>query len=71
MHSGIKILIMRRTYPELQENHISPILKMVPPEVAAYNATTHVMTFVNGSTIKFGHWAGEESENEYNGLEYD
>ena len=71
MHSGIKILIMRRTYPELQENHISPILKMVPPEVASYNATTHVMTFINGSTIKFGHWQGEESENEYNGLEYD
>ena len=71
MHNGIKILIMRRTYPELQENHISPILKMVPPEVASYNATTHVMTFINGSTIKFGHWQGEESENEYNGLEYD
>ena len=44
---------------------------MVPPEVASYNATTHVMTFINGSTIKFGHWQGEESENEYNGLEYD
>ena len=23
------------------------------------------------STIKFGHWVGEQSENEYNGLEYD
>lgn len=68
---GIKILIMRRTYPELEENHIRPIVKMVPRELATYNATTHLMTFHNGSTIKFGHWAGDASEDEYNGLEYD
>ena len=44
---------------------------MVPREAASYNATTHLMTFHNGSTIKFGHWAGDASEDEYNGLEYD
>lgn len=70
-NAGIKILIMRRTYPELEENHIRPIVKMVPPEIASYNATTHLMTFSNGSTIKFGHWQDEASEDEYNGLEYD
>ena len=68
---GIRILIMRRTYPELEENHIRPIVKMVPRELASYNATTHLMTFHNGSTIKFGHWSGDASEDEYNGLEYD
>ena len=68
---GIKILIMRRTYPELEENHIRPVVKMVPRELASYNATTHLMTFRNGSTIKFGHWGGDASEDEYNGLEYD
>lgn len=68
---GIKILIMRRTYPELEENHIRPLTKMVPPQLASYNATTHLMTFQNGSTIKFGHWSGDQSEDEYNGLEYD
>ena len=70
-NDGIKILIMRRTYPELQENHITPILKMVPPEVASYNATNHIMNFANGSSIKFGHWSGEESEQEYQGIEFD
>lgn len=68
---GIRILIMRRTYPELEENHIRPIVKMVPPQIASYNATTHLMQFQNGSTIKFGHWSGDASEDEYNGLEYD
>lgn len=68
---GIKILMMRKTYNELEENIIRPILRMLDMSVYSYNATTHLMSFENGSTIKFGHWAGEESENEYNGLEYD
>ena len=46
-------------------------MRAVPPELASYNGTSHLMTFENGSIIKFGHWAGDESENEYNGLEYD
>lgn len=68
---GIKILIMRRTYGELEQNHIHPILKMVPNGVSRYNATSHLLTFYNGSSIKFGHWSGEQSEDEYNGLEWD
>lgn len=68
---------MRAHYPELEQNHINPIKKLVAPlGIATYNGTHHIMTFDLGddlpeSTIKFGHWAGEESENEYNGLEYD
>ena len=68
---GIKILIMRRTYGELEKNHIRPIIAMVPRELASYNATTHLMTFHNGSTIQFGHWAGVTSEQEYQGIEFD
>lgn len=71
LNPGIRILIMRCHYPELEENHIRPIVKAVPPELASYNGTSHRMTFENGSVIKFGHWSGEESEKEYNGLEYD
>ena len=70
-NEGIKILIMRRTYNELEENHIRPIIKMVPQALASYNGMMHVMTFYNGSTIKFGHWAGDASEQEYQGQEYD
>lgn len=68
---GIKILIMRQTYPAVESNHIEPIKRMVPPELASYNGTTHTMTFTNGSIIRFGHWNGEDSEREYNGQEYD
>lgn len=68
---GIRILIMRRTYPELEENHIRPILKLAPKEHFVYNGSSRLMTFANGSTVKFGHWSGEMSEQEYQGLEFD
>ena len=67
----IKILIMRRTYTELEENHIRPIVKQVDRKIGAYNGSTRVMTFFNDATIKFGHWAGEQSELEYQGQEFD
>lgn len=71
LNPGIRILIMRCTYPELEENHIRPIVKILPPEVGSYNGSTHLLSFQNGSTIRFGHWNGEMSEQEYNGQEYD
>ena len=71
LNPGIRILIMRRTYPELEENHIRPIIKLAPQQLCSYNGSTRIMTFTNGSTIKFGHWAGEQSEQEYQGLEFD
>ena len=70
-YPGIRILIMRCTYPELEENHIRPLCKFVPPELASYNGTHHLMSFTNGSIIKFGHWSGDASESEYQGQEYD
>ena len=77
MYPGIKILIMRAHYPELQQNHINPIKALVAPlQICTYNDRDKILTFDLGagkppSTIKFGHWVGEQSEDEYNGLEYD
>lgn len=61
---GIRISMIRCHYPELEENLIKPILKWVPQEMFRYNGTTHLMTFSNGSEIKFGHWDGAAAENE-------
>lgn len=68
---GIRILIIRRTYPELQSSHIEPICRMVPCSLAAYNVSLRQMNFVNGSVIRFGHYNGTGSEMEYQGQEYD
>lgn len=71
-YAGIKILIIRRTYPELQSNHIEPICKLVPQELATYNIQLHQMYFVNGSIIKFGHFQSyAAASQEYQGQEYD
>ncbi len=70
-YDGIRMLIVRRTYPELQANHIEPIVRLMPPAAASYNATSHTIYFINGSVIKFGHYSGDVSETEYQGQEYD
>ena len=68
---GIRILILRRTYPELQSNHIEPVMKMVPPELGTYVASRYTLYFINGSTIRFGHYNGAAAELEYQGQEFD
>lgn len=69
-YEGIRILIVRREYPELEQNIILPMRKMIPPEVATYNGSMRMMFFVNGSVIKFGHY-GNGDDIEYQGQEYD
>ena len=44
--------------------------KMIPPELASYNGQMRMLFFVNGSTIKFGHY-GPRDDDEYQGIEYD
>ena len=67
-YPGIRILIIRRTYPELQQNHIEPIIKMVPSAIGSYNGSLRTMYFTNGSYIKFGHGQSTTAiETEYQG----
>ncbi len=69
-YPGIRILLVRRQYPELEQNLILPILKLVPPEVASYNGQMKTLFFLNGSIIKFGHY-DKGDDLEYQGQEYD
>ena len=71
-YPGIRILILRRTYGDLQGNHIEPMQKLVPAQLATYNIQLHQMYFTNGSIIKFGHFNSYTSAfQEYQGQEYD
>ena len=71
-YPGIRILIIRRTYPELQSNHIEPMLKLVPSALATYNVQQKQFYFINGSIIKYGHFQSYQSAvTEYQGQEYD
>lgn len=68
--AGIKVLIIRRTYPELVNNHINPLILELHG-VARYNKTDKVFTFANGSTIKFGYCNADKDLMQYQGAEYD
>ena len=70
-YPGITILIVRRTYPDLENSIISPLVKMIPPGLGTYNSQMHTVFFANGSIIKFGHYQGTGSASEYQGQEYD
>lgn len=69
-YAGIKILIVRRTYPELINNHI----KVLRPEllgIATYNDKDKVLKFVNGSTINFAYCDHDKDLDRLQGQEYD
>ena len=73
---GIKILIMRRTYPELLANHIDP-LKNLLNGIARYNGTEHKFTFPlqpgadEHSTISFRQCERDDDLRKIQGHEYD
>ena len=52
-YEGIRILIVRRTFPQLRENHINPMRKELHG-VAKYKESSRTFTFANGSVIVFG-----------------
>lgn len=68
---GIKILIVRKTYKELTNNHIVPLQQMLPSAVAKFNKTDKVFTFNNGATIWFGYCNSDSDLDQYQGAEYD
>ena len=69
-YPGIKILITRKTYRELLNNHIAPLLSLLAG-VARYNKSDKCFTFPNGSTIWFGYCANDTDLGQYQGAEFD
>ena len=67
---GIKLLIVRRTYAELINNHINPLREELNG-IARYNKTDKIFVFSNGSTIKFGYCNNDKDLDQYQGAEYD
>ena len=69
-YAGIRILIVRRTYPELINNHIN-ILRTELLGIAKYNDKDKVLKFDNGSTINFTYCAKDQDLDRLQGVEYD
>lgn len=69
-YAGIKLLIVRRTLRELQNNHIDPLRRELAG-IAQYRATDRRFEFPNGSTLTFGYCASDADCGQYQGAEYD
>lgn len=69
-YPGIRILITRKTYRELMNNHIAPLLAMLNG-IAKYNKSDKQFLFPNGSSIWFGYCANDGDLGQYQGAEYD
>ena len=69
--AGIKILIIRKTYTDLRDNHILPLRADLPSELAPYKESDKAFCFQNGSRIKCSYFANDADALQYQGQEYD
>lgn len=69
-HDGISVLIIRRTYNELRDNHIRPMQNELR-ELCSYRETHKTFEFPNGSRIRLGYLDNESDVLQYQGQEFD
>ena len=69
-YPGIKIMIVRRTYPELRANHINQ-LREILFGVAKYNENNKEFKFGNGSVILLRNCENSTAVDKYQGTEVD
>lgn len=69
-YPGFRALILRRTYPELEENHIKPLQELLDG-IAIYKDGKKEFRFPNGSIIKLGYCDCDKDCRRYRGQQYD
>ncbi len=72
-YPGLRVLILRRRYEDLENSVIEPILKLVDRRTAVFSASKRLLEFCNGSYIRFGNMESYDSavSGKYQGQEYD
>ncbi len=67
----VDTLLLRRTFPELESSLVAYFRRDLPRDLyASYNESKHIVTWLNGSTTRFGHCAHENDIYQYQGAEY-
>jgi phage terminase large subunit len=70
-NDGADVLLLRRTYPELESSIIRQFRREIPREIyAGYNESKHVVSFHNGSALQFGWTENERDVQRYQGGEF-
>lgn len=66
---GLQVYLFRRTFPELEKNHILPALAQFPRQVCEYKKGDKRWEFTNGSMLHFCHCQYEQDVFQYQGAE--
>ena len=68
---GANTLLLRRTFPELEQSLLLYFRRDVPRELyRVFNESKHVVTWRNGSTTRFGYSQSENDIYQYQGAEF-
>ncbi len=69
-YGGIKMLLLRRTYKDLERNHARELSSLLQGFVT-YSKQDKLFRFPNGSLLELGYCASESDVLQYQGQEYD
>jgi phage terminase large subunit len=70
-HAGANTLLLRRTFPELEQSLLLYFRREVPRELyRSFHEAKHVVTWWNGSTTRFGYCQSESDVYQYQGGEF-
>jgi len=69
-YRGIRILLVRRSFPEIKENHLFPLLSELKG-IAEYKESSKTFIFPTGSVLILGYCDAERDVLRYQGQEYD
>ncbi|MBQ8497152.1 MAG: phage terminase large subunit [Clostridia bacterium] len=72
-YPGIRVLLIRRSYPELRENHIRPLCEILcgKTPIAKYRELEKAFDFFCGSHMLLGYLSSHDDLLRYQGLQFD
>ena len=71
---GFRMLALRRSMPEIEENMIEPMIKEINGPLKGkfeYKSSKHRIQFANGSSVRFSYCENMKHVRRYQGLQYD
>jgi hypothetical protein len=69
--AGCDTLLLRRTYPELESSLLAYFRRDVPRKFyKSFHESKHLVTWLNGSTTRFGYCRNENDVYQYQGAEF-
>src|SRR6202451_567522 len=69
--AGANTLLLRRTFPELEQSLLHYFRRDIPRELYTnFQESKHLVTWLNGSTTRFGYCQNESDVYQYQGSEF-